>query len=387
MTGKNTISPFFTYVFCIVVYFFAIFTNELFIQAYLYEVDPTFTERDGIIFFKICGYISATVILLFFVRVFDFKKMISCSIFLYWLSVFNIIFVDVSHEITLIYFLIYSASTIIVSVLILGYILCDNRIRDNYSISIYFFAILSAYIIVEIFEYFMLSNGNNFFATKLMVLNVIPIGGFMLVLIMSPIFRQKINLDEYRFFAVIARMEIEILVGFTVFYVVMVVLDGYEVYALVDLLTIFEDITRKYIRLCSAVVALALTTIYIPRLNKHKININSIILLILVFASMPYWGKYSLSTIVGRAILITSLYTLLACSVLLLAEKFKGINLFGSLSIYALGCTLGYYCGYITINTSENTLGVNGFLISICFVLLGLLFYYSYLFKKYKLYR
>ena len=96
----------------------------------------------------------------------------------------------------------------------------------------------------------MLGNGNNFFAIKLMVLNVIPIGGFMLVLIISPIFRQKINLDEYRFFAVIARMEIEILIGFSIFYVIMVVQDGYEVYAVVDSLIIFEDITKKYTRLC-----------------------------------------------------------------------------------------------------------------------------------------
>ncbi len=386
MAGKNTISPFFTYIFCIVAYFFAIFTNEVFIQVYLYEVDPTFTERDGIVFFKICGYIAATVILLFFVRVFAFKKMIICSTFLYLLSVFNIIFVEVSHEIALIYFFVYSASTIIVSVLILGYVLHDDRIENNYSISIYFFAISGAYIIAETFEYFMISS-TSFLVAELMVANIIPILGFMLVLMLSPIFRQKINLDEYRFFAVIARMEIEILVGFAVFYVVMVVQDGYEVYALADSLTIFEDITKKYIRLCSVIIALLLTTIYMPRMNKHKISIECIIVLTLMFVSMPYWGKYSLSTIVGRVILITSLYTLLACSVLLLAEKFKGINLFGSLSIYALGCSFGYYCGYITINTSENTLGVNGFLISICFVLLGLLFYYFYLFKKYKLYR
>ena len=87
-------------------------------------------------------------------------------------------------------------------------------------------------------------SSTSFLVTELMVANIIPILGFMLVLMLSPIFKQKINLDEYRFFAVIARMEIEILVGFAVFYVVMVVQDGYEVYALADSLTIFEDITR-----------------------------------------------------------------------------------------------------------------------------------------------
>ena len=74
-------------------------------------------------------------------------------------------------------------------------------------------------------------------------------------------------------------------------------------------------------------------------------------------------------------------------NIFILTEKFEGINFTSALAIYTLAASMGYYCGYITSDTSEETLGPNGFLISICFVLTSLLLYYLYLFKKFKLYR
>jgi hypothetical protein len=272
-----------------------------------------------------------------------------------------------------------------VSTLLLGYILIYNKIDDNYSITIYVVSILIAYLISDTFEYFTITDG--YYLSELIVSNILPMSVFLLILFFSPAYGQKIDLDKYRFFEVIKRMEVEILVGFTIFYVVMVVENGYEIYALADSLLIFSSATREYIGVYSVIAAAIMNTMYITRFNKHKVSITCIITLILIFVSMPEWGKYSWSSIVGMVMFIFFLYTLFSCSILIISEKFRGINLFSALSIYSLGSVFGYYCGYITINTSENTLGVNGFLISICFVLLGLLFYYSYLFKKHKLYR
>ena len=385
MVKSNTSSPFFSYVFCMVAYFLSVFANEFFIKEFMHLSDISFKEYDQIIYFKILGRITAAVILLLFVKVFSFKKIIVFNIFLYFLSVFNIIFVDTSHEITLLCFFIYTSTTIVVSTLLLGYILVDNKINDNYSISVYLVSILLAYLIVDTFEYFII--GSLYYTSELMILNILSMVVFLLMLFLSPAYGQKINLDKYRFFEVIKRMEIEILVGFSIFYMVMVVESGYEIYALADSLLIFSNAKNEYVGLCSVAASAIIVTIYIPRFNKHKVSIACIITLILIFVSLPEWGSYFLLSILGRVIFIFLIYTLFACNLLIIVEKFRNINLFSALSIYSLGAVFGYYCGYVTINTSENTLGPNGFLISICFVLLGLLFYYSYLFKKHKLYR
>jgi len=385
MVKNNTSSPFFSYVFCMMAYFVSVFANEISIKEFMHLSDISFTEYDQIIFSKLLGRLTAAVILLLFVKRFSFKRIIICSVFLYFLSVFNIIFMDVPHEIMLLYFFIYTSTTIVVSTLLLGYILIDNKIDDNYSLAIYVVSIFTAYLIVDTFEYFTITGV--YYLSELIVSNILPMGIFLLILFFSPAYSQKIDLNKYRFFEVIKRMEVEILVGFTIFYVVMIVENGYEVYALADSLLIFSNVTREYIGVYSVIAAVIMNTIYIIKFNKHKVSIACIITLILIFVSIPKWGHYSGISIAGRVIFICSLYTLFSSSLFSIAEKFRGINLFSALSIYSLGSVFGYYCGYITINTSENTLGVNGFLISICFVLLGLLFYYSYLFKKHKLYR
>ncbi|MDP4832816.1 MAG: hypothetical protein NWR41_03830 [Rickettsiaceae bacterium] len=216
MVKNNTSSPFFSYVFCMVAYFVCVFANEVSIKEFMHLSDVSFTEYDQIIFVKLLGRITATVILLLFVKKFAFKRIIICSVFLYFLSVFNIIFIDSSHGITLLYFFIYTSTTIIVATLLLGYILIDNKIDDNYSITVYVGSILIAYLIAGTFEYFTITDADS--ALALIVSNVLPMSIFLLILLFSPAYSQKIDLDKYRFFEVIKRMEVEILVGFTIFY-------------------------------------------------------------------------------------------------------------------------------------------------------------------------
>ncbi|MDP4708949.1 MAG: hypothetical protein NWS20_02975, partial [Rickettsiaceae bacterium] len=92
----------------------------------------------------------------------------------------------------------------------------DNKIDDNYSITVYVGSILIAYLIAGTFEYFTITDADS--ALALIVSNVLPMSIFLLILLFSPAYSQKIDLDKYRFFEVIKRMEVEILVGFTIFY-------------------------------------------------------------------------------------------------------------------------------------------------------------------------
>ena len=344
-------------------------------------------EYEQIDLYKFWGYMAGSVVLLLIVKAFSFKKIIVFCIFLYWLSVFNIIFIDVSYEITLLYFPLYSGTVIVMSALLLGYILSDSRVDNNYSVFIYSSSILIAYLASEFFEYIDFDNSKHAWRV-LIALNILFVGAFILTLFLSKAYSNKIDLNEYRFSPVLKRSELEILVTFSVFYCLMVMQHGYNMYALSDSLFTFEPITKKYFRLMAITVAIVLNKYYISGFkNRYKVNIACIVALMLLFVSVNYWGKSLYLTIVGRAGLISAAYILLINGLLILADKFRGINLFNSLSLYIAGAVFGSYCGYITIGVEKYALGPNGFLISICFVLLGLLLYYLYFFKKHKLYR
>jgi hypothetical protein len=172
-------------------YFVSVFANEISIKEFMHLSDISFTEYDQIIFSKLLGRLTAAVILLLFVKSFSFKRIIICSVFLYFLSVFNIIFMDVPHEIMLLYFFIYTSTTIVVSTLLLGYILIDNKIDDNYSLAIYVVSIFTAYLIVDTFEYFTITGV--YYLSELIVSNILPIGIFLLILFFSPAYSQKID--------------------------------------------------------------------------------------------------------------------------------------------------------------------------------------------------
>ena len=95
-TGSNSLSAFLTYFLCIFTYFVAIFLNIGFIDEYLQGEAISFTEYDNIELFKLYGYIAATVILLIFARFFSYRKIILCNLSIYWLSIFNITFLDLN---------------------------------------------------------------------------------------------------------------------------------------------------------------------------------------------------------------------------------------------------------------------------------------------------
>ena len=387
MGKRNSITAFFTYTSCVIAYFIVVFANALFLEEYLAGENINFTEYDQIEIFKIYGYITAAVILLILIRFFAYKKLIICGFIFYYLSIFNIVFMELSHEMTLYYFLIYATSISMLPILILGYHFCDKQIGVNYSLALYSCSVLVAYVLVETFEYFSVHYNVTHSITELLLANVIPLGVFIALLIISPVYSTPSITDQYRFFAVVKNMEIEMLVGFSVFYVIMAVANGYEVYALTESLPSLQ-INFSY-NLLFALIAftLLITPSYIFRLNKHKVSIVCISVISISYAVLPYWGKYNLYAISIWFLIAVLMYVILSCSLISLAEKFQDVNLFSSLSIYTLTCALGFYCGFITIDTVENTLGKNGFLISICFVLFELLLYYIYIFYKNKLYR
>jgi hypothetical protein len=62
---------FFTYFFCVVVYFVILATNETFLTSQLSNYEISFTEYDQIEYYKILGYVAGAIFLLMFSTVFS----------------------------------------------------------------------------------------------------------------------------------------------------------------------------------------------------------------------------------------------------------------------------------------------------------------------------
>ncbi|MDA9163864.1 hypothetical protein N9N97_03165 [Rickettsiaceae bacterium] len=388
MSQKNTISAFFPYVLCSFAFFLMVFINGVAIDEHIEADNISFTERDNIKFLIVIGYIVASIMLLVLIRFFSMLKLIIAALLIHFVSVLSIVFLYVPTQVFLFYFVVYSSSSLTVMMLMLGYFLSEKKLDDNYSLSLYSCSILLAYtIVVEMFEHIDFDIGVEITPSKLIMLNILPIAVFIQTILKYDVYTKDFGIKEYRFFGVMRHMHLEALVAFVVLYSAMVIMNGYELYALARSFPVMGGEFHAHVMMLAVGVALLIAPTYVARFNKHKISIYTITLMIMLFAMLPLWGQYDSVDDIVLFLLAVLAYTLVACSLMLLSEKFRGVNLFIALAIYAMMGSFGFYCGYITIEKVEVTLGDNGFLAAICFVLFGLLVYYVHLFRTLKLYR
>jgi hypothetical protein len=182
-------------------------------------------------------------------------------------------------------------------------------------------------------------------------------------------------------------MELESIAAFMTFYVLMIILNGYEVYALTEHLLILSVTSSKYYMIGAILAGIYLLPKLCDSLNMYKVNIICLSVLTLIFATMPIWGLHYFISAVLWVFIGILLYTFFIFNILILTEKFEPVDLYYAILIFCLSGATGFYAGYITIDTAEDTIGENGFLVSICFVLPALMVYYMLRFKKDKLSR
>ncbi len=381
MTKNNRMHAFFTYFFCVVVYFVALGANETFLTSLRSNYEISFSEYDQIEYYKILGYVAASICLLVFSRFLSLKVfMILCTV-LYLLSMVAISSSDINNQTNFFYFSLYSASYLIIGSAIFIYIFCDTDLSSEFNLICICLASIVSFFINEIKFFVVTIDG----LAGLVITNVILLGIFVLINLNYPIFKKKIKSTDYNFSGVVKNMELEILCGFSLFYILMIVIDGYDIYSMTDQLFTIVDTSIRHYMMVLIVFVISLLMLYVKKVNIHRVSIGSIGLSFTLFVTMPFWAGYNVLGLVGWFILGVLYSIIFVTNILGITKKFDEINLVTAFSLYLLGCCAGYYCGYITIDTSEDTLGENGFLISICFVLLSLLIYYVYLFRKYKL--
>jgi hypothetical protein len=387
MFKTNTLTAFFAPILCIISFSSFIFINARILDVSLGVRGVSYTYFDSVTFYMMIGYILASFVMVLFIHRLSFFGRMMIAFLLYYFSYLGIMFLNIVETKVMLYFMMHGAGTMMLVLLLV------NRLVELYQVKIIdslIFVILAAflsYIVIVHFDIFVFEVGSSVSFKFAVIVNIVSLSLFIVLAFFIKNYKKERDSESYNFEIVIKNMEIEMLLAFYIFYVLMSVKNGYEVFSLSHYMHDLSIANSNFIIFASVFIALILTKFIVKGFNIHKVNIICLVCLLVSFLLLPIVGDSLFA--LNLVLLLLGIFTgvIFFGTTTLMVLKFEGINLASATTIYALAASIGYYCGYITIDTAENTLGSEGFLISICFVLVGLLIYYLFLFKKLKLYR
>lgn len=388
MFKKNSFLGFLVYSLCSVSFYCCILINAKILSEFFANEHLSFTDFDNIEFLKMIGYVIASSIIVLFTSFLSFYRVVLMAMPLNFLACVSIILFDLDDLIMRLSLVLYGATFLMMFLLYIDKIF---ELRSGKKLNLVVFLpaeMLVSYILIVYFDLFSIDEGfDDIDVIYTFKYSLIPLVSFLGIVSYFKRYRRKRNSENYNFNIVVRNMELESLMAFVVFFVLMSIRNGYEVFSLTHKMHIISSDVISFICFSAIALPVILFKFLFANTNIHKTNITSLVCVILLFLLLPLVG-YSPYLLIVNLILIGSAIGLFFIgNIFILTRKFEGINFTGALSIYTLAGSMGYYCGYITSDTSEETLGPNGFLISICFVLTSLLIYYLYLFIKLKLYR
>lgn len=373
------------YFFCILAYSFASIMNTRLIGEILVLREVSYNTLENMYFYDILGYFLAAALLLISSSYFNFWKIVAFNLLIYILCVFSLGLFDFPIRLMELYSMIYSGTNLVIITILLCYIFNDEKILNINALSTFFLSMCSAYFGVEYF----LSKDNNAEALgnvsqihRLLILNIIPIAIFLFIFTFGTSFKSSLKKVTINNLSVLKNIELELLSVFTIFYILMTIFFGYDIYALTDSLLMISVSEAKYYIFIAMIITAIFTPKYIFKYNAHKINIACISLLLIMFLSMPLWGVSFFLDSICWFVIGMVLYIFFWSNLFIIAEKFSSPYLQLTILLYILSASIGYYCGYLTIDIEEDTVGKNSFLIAICFVLVVLLIYYFYAYRK-----
>jgi len=386
MFKRNSLSGFLVTFLCVVSFCTCVVVNAKILDVHLSLEGVSYTYFDKVAFLKMMGYIVASVVVVICMSWLSFFRGVMIALPLYYFSCFNLVYLDADNAALMFYYVMYAATFLVMTFLLVDKVLEQETSKPIDSLILIILSYLLSYIAIIYFDIFAIEDqkGDTSFFYAFIV-NIVPLSVFGALVFKY--YRKKRNVDGYNFNIVIKNMEIEALISFSMFYVIMSVRNGYEVFSLSHNLEDISTNSLNFIIFGTVFISLFLSKIIIPKFNKHNVNIVCLASLIILFLLIHIIGDNEFKLSLVLLLIGVLIFLPLMSTLSILTEKFEGINLACAIAIYVLAASIGNYCGYITIDTSESTLGDNGFLISICFVLMSLLLYYLYLFKKLKLYR
>ncbi|GAB4164939.1 MAG: hypothetical protein Tsb006_4500 [Rickettsiaceae bacterium] len=371
---------------CVSLYFIILFINSEFLNEYHKRLELSFFEENQIDYYQTLGMMAGLILLMISFKFIKLKHILLIPAALYLLSIIGIIFTNVTQLSNMGYYFLYSLSITLIGVSILSDTMCHGSVKANIKL----FLLTAIYVVTYFFIKAQSSppyDNTEFDLIDVFTANVIPVILFVIVLIKLSAFEEINFNEEDNFLTIVKNAELEIITGFSLFYILAIVVDGYYLYSTTDFIySIINKNEVPYI-LLGLLPVFGLVLFLFEKLGIHKLNITAITTMLLLFAGMSYLGKHAILAVIFWSALIIAFYTLFAGGISLLSQKFDGADCKTAILLYFMAGFIGNYCGYITTKSYETILDEGVFLIPIYFVLFTLLVYYAYLFNKRKLYR
>jgi hypothetical protein len=369
MTNRSIVAPIHNSIFCIVAFLATIAANNIFILDYVLEDSISFTELHKIEFIQICGYITAIIMIMFFNNIYNSNMVITYNACLYWFCVLNVIIFGIFQASIFWYFCITFSGAIITISLIFRYVMHIRENNDLYITYAYFLSILSIGITLAIIKYFTLESYK-----AVIVLNLLSL--WLLIQNTARYTSQKENdIDHHSISKIVPHIGVESFIGFVIVYVTVMKLDGYEIYIQ------SSSINTEYIVMLGLAILFPIVSIILMKkkyYNKNQITTYSIVSLMLLVVSLPYFEQYTILAILERILFFTCLHALFLNTIFIVIEKFEERDLFTTLLIFALSCGFGYYSAYLTIYSIPDSFSTRSFLICIVLMLSSSLAYHIY---------
>ena len=384
MNTKINYKAFIPYFICMIAYLFAAMVNIELVEQTLILKEASYSTLEKVHYYGILGYVASGLILFIFGNYFSFRKIVIFNLLIYTVSVFNLGFFEFSETFQKIYPMIYSGTNLVIITTLLCYMFDDKKIHKTYSLSFLLLNISIAYFLARlILSYISPEKGLVDLSSirKLVIVNIIPIIIFLHVFILTPCFYSLKN-KTVNSLIVLKNMDLELLASFTIFYTIMTIFYGYEIHKFTDTLLMISVSKIKYYILIIMLFVSIFASKFVFNYNMHKINILCIIILLFFLLSMPFWSTDMVYSSIYWFIIATTLYLYFYSNILMLVAKFTHFYLHLAIILYMLAGAIGYYCSYIIADNTENADDEYNFLISICLVLVGLLIYYLYRYKK-----
>ncbi len=385
MEIKNSYKPLILYFFCIITYSFAAIMNNKLLQQATILKELSYNIVENIYYHQLRGYFFAIFTLLVFRSYFKLWQIVIVSIILYVFSLFVVGFFDFPFHLARLYSVFYPGANLVIIISLFCHIISDIKIPKIDFLALFFISIFSAYLLVECFlkyDFYKIQMIDIQGIKNLMILNIIPIAIFLFIFTTNYKSKESPQNKIVNVSLIIKNIELELLSVFVIFYILMTIFFGYEVYALTESLLIISISEAKYYIFFAMLIPTIFMRNFISRYNSHLINILCIGMLLLMFISMSFWGKNIIVNSIFWFIIALLLYILFWSNLYILAEKFQPPYLDFAIIIYFLVASVGYYCGYVNSDITEDTIGKNAFLISICLILGVLFVYYLVSYKK-----
>lgn len=359
--------------------------NFFTIPIFLIKLGVSNTELYYLDIFEILSYIISGFVLIQIINVISIKKISLVSLVIFLIALLNLIVVQDYNSMSL-HLMIISGSTFLY--------LAISLIK-----SIDYIGINNKYLSVTMFFLFwgsgcLIGDSLLYFFKEYNPLDLIGFGGILIASIsVVTIFSKEYKVTNNKEISLIKipilieSIEIQIMSGFMITYIIISIYWNYENYANVKGFSIL-NIATAIDYMLGGLLMFTIPVLYLfNKYNKYILNLIFNITLLVSFLLLPVLSKHLITSILILAIIGAILYAVFMSNILILADKFEGSTLNLALSIYFTFCALGAYTGVICTDGIVDSFSTLGLLISIGSVTLIFLVYYTFQIIKRRLYQ